>query len=131
MLPLVLTIECDDAQALDVMAVPEAFSVRLRRAVSYAHRPGGSVFYDKKDFVNNILALNSVYAISEIVEHVADAIWWQPPSDRERPGGRTGTRTLQGEMPLPSNLAAGARLVRYKLEVKTCTCPHTSAISHV
>ena len=117
MIPLVLKIECDDIQTLDVIATPEAFPVKLKRSVFYAHRPGGSVFHDKKGYVNNILALNSVYAIAEINTHVGSANWWQPPPGQERPS--ENARILHGEIPVLSDLVPAGDLVRYRLFVSS------------
>ncbi|KAJ7177035.1 hypothetical protein C8R46DRAFT_889265 [Mycena filopes] len=91
-IPCWLTLESGDLQALDFFADPAAVRVRLRRCIRYQG-----------------MALSmmptSVDAAQEFTD-VASAVWWERPSDTDG----AHRRTLEGEIHVPGNVVATARV---------------------
>ncbi|KAL1740179.1 hypothetical protein HDZ31DRAFT_85558 [Schizophyllum fasciatum] len=85
-LPVALTLRSPDAQALDLLAVPSAIRLRLRRRVRYWAPPASRP---------------REVAWSEALTDLASATWWPGAA----PTNGRGIRHLAGEVLLPRDLA--------------------------
>lgn len=128
-IPLILTVACTDPQALDVLSNADAFPVRLRRILtSGSSQSGTQALSDtRKMSVSGTKSSKAILAPAYAPEYLGTANWWRSPYGDDRPN--ESTRTQQGEIHLPSNLAPAGHLPRYKLSVSLPPIPSTSASS--
>ncbi|KAJ6536933.1 hypothetical protein B0H19DRAFT_1382759 [Mycena capillaripes] len=106
-IPCFLTLSSGDPDALELHAAPTALTVHLRRRVRYAaaDRP----------------TLHSVAGAQESLAVVARAAWW--PRDAGSEDEEEHTRTLEGEVRLPPELAASADMGSYSISYTVDVLP--------
>ncbi|KAJ6460063.1 hypothetical protein C8R47DRAFT_129694 [Mycena vitilis] len=106
-IPCWLHLRSGDADALALLSVPSAPRVHLRRCVRYhnSDRPG-------------ILTVQS----GESCTDAANAVWW-PRDDDNAVDEEAYTRTLEGEIRLPSSLAASAAVGSFSISYSVDVLP--------
>ncbi|KAJ7778919.1 hypothetical protein B0H16DRAFT_1500498 [Mycena metata] len=112
-IPCYLTLESGDLPALDFFADPAAVRARLRRCVHYQ----GVGLSSMQQHIDSS---------REFVD-VAFAVWWK--LNREgRPDDNPHTRTLEGEIHVPADVVASARMhvadfsISYSIELLPSSC---------
>lgn len=93
-IPLFITINSRDSQALDLLSSPHAINVRLRRRIQYR----GTDFEDSEDFVEN-------------------AVWWPAA------GGDRHSRRLNGEIKLVKDLKPTTSIAHFMIDYSVVVCP--------
>lgn len=100
-IPCALSIECQDLEALDILASPRAVVVRLRRSV----KSNGS----------GVESINDGTHYKHDVEYTESGTWW--PS-MEGATDETYTRFLSGEIALKGDLKPTASIAHFRIEVR-------------
>jgi hypothetical protein len=97
---LFLTLEGRESRAMDLLAIPSAISVVLRRRVR---------FFNKTCISREDVAWN------ENVKDVITALWW--PSTTQEVRSDATTRYLEGEIRLPKDLRPTSEMGHFSISV--------------
>ncbi|KAH8102043.1 hypothetical protein BXZ70DRAFT_999481 [Cristinia sonorae] len=102
-IPCSLCIECSDAQALDLLSMPQAIDIRLLRHISKVTTEVVSKSTGK-----------SKYAVDfeQTAQEIRSAVWWLSYDDSYR-------RVLCGEIHLPKDLKPNCRIGKFDLHVRS------------
>lgn len=100
MIPLFLTLEGRDPRTMDLLAIPSAISVSLRRRVR---------------FFNKTCTSREDVAWNENVNDVVTAVWWPSTTQEVRPDATT--RFLGGEIRLPKDLRPTSEMGHFSISV--------------
>ncbi|KAJ7114642.1 hypothetical protein C8R43DRAFT_125800 [Mycena crocata] len=122
-LPCWLVLESGDADALALFSDPSALDLRLQRRVRFR----ATALVTAMQSTNN----HSNSATTQTVVDVATAVWWPQPAEDATPY----TRTLEGEIRLPVDLAPSAEMgvaqfsIDYTVDLFPSSCIGFSAAS--
>ncbi|KAF9524862.1 hypothetical protein CPB83DRAFT_773149 [Crepidotus variabilis] len=107
--PLSLTLESRDSQAMDLLSAPSAVSVTLRRRVR---------------FFNKTCSSRQDVAWNESVEDVGKAVWW--PSTSQDARSDATTRHLEGEIRLAKDLRPTSEMGHFSISYAVVLSPFTA-----
>jgi len=105
-IPLFLTMEGRGSQVMDLLAIPSAISVSLRRRVR---------------FFNSTCTSREDVAWNENVNDVVTAIWW--PSTTQEASSVATTRHLEGEIRLPKDLRPTSEMGHFSISYAVVLSP--------
>ncbi|EAU85673.2 hypothetical protein CC1G_10945 [Coprinopsis cinerea okayama7 len=115
-LPCFLTLEGREPSILDVLAFPNAPTLKLRRRVRFFNRNASSAASSGK--------LKEV-AWNESVDDVGTAVWWQPPNAR---GDESEyVRHLEGEIKLTKDLRPSSEIAHFSVSYSVVLLPFKAA----
>ena len=117
MIPLCLTLESSDLQALDLLAVPSATVVRLQRLLSCRYAEGQSKTNEmQKEQMLKDIRLTSKSTHKDETDDIEVPVWWPeaPPGTDLSLATRRG---LQGEIHLRPSLCPSTHFGFHKLSV--------------
>jgi len=110
-IPLFMSVESEDEQALDLLATPKAIMARVRRRTRDHVHPDNHVEYS---------------SWRDALDHSQRAVWW--PS-MESPKGDSGrVRNLQGEIHLKPGMRPTTALGGFRIDVCNPILPPCSLI---
>ncbi|KAJ7126827.1 hypothetical protein C8R44DRAFT_106057 [Mycena epipterygia] len=119
-IPVALYVECDDPQALELLASPDAPVLRLRRNVRY---------YTGEKTAAHFGDVPSKLVWKEELDHSESAIWW-PAADRALQTDSTDTiaintfrRMLKGEIHLKPDLITSSSIAHFRIEYSVVLFP--------
>lgn len=101
-IPLFLTLEAHDVQAIDLLGAPGAIIVSLRRRVRY---------------FNKTCTSRHDVAWNEAVDDICTAMWW--PSTSHDARSSPTIRHLEGEVRLPKDLRPTSEMGHFSISVST------------
>jgi hypothetical protein len=107
-----LTIECADAQALDLLSLPTAPSVWLQRRV----KDHAAVTLSQFGSVGGKSI--SWNGWSDHVAFVESAVWWVPLATNDRAPSEN-KRTIEGEFHLNKSLTPSSAMAHFAVQVRT------------
>lgn len=116
-IPVWLTLESSDAQALDLLSAADAMDIRLRRRLSLPHSFGSS---SDEPGLESMLASQPVMrslAFKDDVEDVQTAVLWPQPANAVD-GISTQRRVLQGGIHLKHSLQPSTNLDSYSISAR-------------
>lgn len=99
LIPSVMTMECLDEQALDLLSSPEAINVRLQRCLAHSARPESQREQDPEWDASSISYPDS-------------AVWWPAPGYQA-----DNIRTLSGELQLSKELHPSTEVPDFSIRV--------------
>lgn len=95
-----LTLESRESAAIDLLAIPSAISVSLRRRVR---------------FFNSTCTSMEGVAWNEKVDDLVTALWW--PSTTQNVDSLATSRHLEGEIRLPKDLRPTSEMAHFSISV--------------
>jgi len=114
-IPLHLSIQSSDAQALDLLATPNSIAVRLTRRVQH---------YKDASQAQSAVS-NGTEGLLESITVVEKAVWWVPANASAESDAQQGkTRHLEGEIHLEKDLQPSSNFLLFKVSVSDHLSPN-------